>query len=320
MSSDIDVSFWMNEAGRHPLLSPGAELGLAYRVQALQALLATNPKGPYTAEEKQTIRSGRRAKEQMLKANLRLVIHVARGFSNRVQRAGAALSFSDLLQEGALGLIRGIEKFDPTKGYKFSTYGHWWIRQGLTRAVERGQLIHVPTNALYGSWRVTQAKADLHAQLGVEPTFAQIAESLGEDPAALQASLDRVAKAKSLSSLDAPIGGGEDYQLLDLLHDADAELPMQAAERDHRSAQVQNALTFLTDQQRQLIEEHLLGGLALRQVAKDMNVSVDKAGALLRQGKRRLMLMLQELREEPALPQAEEPLLEALENLRLVAA
>ncbi|MFZ9974131.1 MAG: sigma-70 family RNA polymerase sigma factor, partial [Vulcanococcus sp.] len=123
------ISWYLSTIGRVPRVTPAEEIALGNPVQAMLRLTEEEPESGYTDQQKKTIRVGRRSKERMMKANLRLVVSVAKKYQ------GKGLELLDLIQEGSLGLERAVEKFDPTRGYKFSTYAFWWIRQSMTRAI-----------------------------------------------------------------------------------------------------------------------------------------------------------------------------------------
>ncbi|MFZ9827434.1 MAG: sigma-70 family RNA polymerase sigma factor, partial [Vulcanococcus sp.] len=120
------ISWYLSTIGRVPLLTPAEEIELGNQVQAMMRLVEEDKGDQYSDKEKKTMRVGRRSKERMMKANLRLVVSVAKKYQ------GKGLELLDLIQEGSLGLERAVEKFDPTRGYKFSTYAFWWIRQSMT--------------------------------------------------------------------------------------------------------------------------------------------------------------------------------------------
>ena len=148
MSNYVDtgaIDHILTAAGRAPLLTAEEEILLGRRVQALMRLLEDKPDGPYTSAEQRTLRLGKRAKERMITANIRLVVHVAKKYIHRIQ----TLTLADLIQEGSIGLIRGVEKFDPERGYKFSTFGYWWVRQGISRAItQNDRVIRLPIAAV----------------------------------------------------------------------------------------------------------------------------------------------------------------------------
>ncbi|MFZ9946830.1 MAG: sigma-70 family RNA polymerase sigma factor, partial [Vulcanococcus sp.] len=135
------ISWYLSTIGRVPLLTPAEEIELGNQVQAMMRLTEEEPESGYTDQQKKTIRVGRRSKERMMKANLRLVVSVAKKYQ------GKGLELLDLIQEGSLGLERAVEKFDPTRGYKFSTYAFWWIRQSMTRAIAcQSRTIRLPVH------------------------------------------------------------------------------------------------------------------------------------------------------------------------------
>jgi RNA polymerase primary sigma factor len=139
------IQDFLNAAGKIPLLTHDEEILLGRRVQARQELLADNPKGPYSTDERRVLRTGERAKDRMVTANLRLVVNIAK----RYIRVAQHLGLDDLIQEGMFGLVRGVEKFDPERGYKFSTYAYWWIRQSISRAIsQQDRTIRLPVNAI----------------------------------------------------------------------------------------------------------------------------------------------------------------------------
>ena len=177
MRIDTDsISGFLNAAGKIPLLTNEEEILLARRVQAMQALLADKPDGPYAKDEQRTIRTGRRARERMINANLRLVVNIAQKYT----RATRHLELSDLIQEGMFGLIRGIEKFDPERGYKFSTYAYWWVRQGITRAISTtDRVIKLPVNAIESILRIRHWAPAFYEQHGRAPTLEECAAECG---------------------------------------------------------------------------------------------------------------------------------------------
>lgn len=163
---------YLVEIGRHHLLTPEQELTLGRKVQAMVALTggSAEPGGqpacgvPLSDQERRAIRLGERAKEQMITANLRLVVNLAKRYQ------GKGLDLLDLIQEGSLGLTRAVEKYDPTRGHRFSTYAHWWIRQGLNRALSnQSRTIRVPVNVNEKLMRLRLARARLLQRTGLPP-------------------------------------------------------------------------------------------------------------------------------------------------------
>ncbi len=206
MSSDITA--WLQSAGRVPLLRADEELHLGTLVRKHLDW----PDGPDAAPPG-VRRAGLRARNRMMNANRRLVVSVAKRYQQRTRANG--LDIADLLQEGTLGLTRGLEKFDPTKGYKFSTFGYWWIRQALARYLDINSSgsIRLPVAQAQLPWVVTQTQQRLERELDREPTPAEVAEAMGTTVGGLAERLDRVRRTRCLS-LDATAGGDDDRRAL----------------------------------------------------------------------------------------------------------
>ena len=315
MSSDITE--WLAAAGRVPLLTAAEELHLGTLVQRHQSW----PGGPDAAPAN-VRRSGLRARDRMISANLRLVVAVAKKYSGRLQRPGVALTLADLLQEGVIGLARGVEKFDPTKGYKFSTFAYWWVRQGVGRALSEADMVRLPTTQSDLPWKVSQTKTALQEQHNAEPTFEQIAAAMELDPAALQQNLTLVSRARSIANLDAPAANVDDSSTLLDLQAGTGDLPLEVVALEHRAEQVRAALALLPEQQRQVVISVVRQGASQNVVSREMGLSKARVSALLRQGQRRLALLLAELREEQSAPPppAAQSLLDALDELKLLVA
>ncbi len=247
LTTDL-VRQYLNDAGRHALLTKEDEADLAKRYQAglaaerflkeLNDQLTRSKK----ARLKRVARDGERAKERMVQANLRLVVPQARKFSGR------DLDFIELIQEGNLGLLRAVEKFDHTKGYKFSTYAVWWIRQALQRGVaSKGRTIRVPAHVweLYGKLRAAELR--LRQQKGGDPSEEEVAEEVG-------LTVDRVREVRDamqeLVSLDRPIGEDGDATMGDLIADADQMDPADTALEGDALSQIDAALSALDDRER----------------------------------------------------------------------
>jgi RNA polymerase sigma factor (sigma-70 family) len=245
LTTDL-VRQYLNDAGRHALLTKEDEADLAKRYQAGLASdeMLKDKELPRSRKARlRTIsRDGARAKERMVQANLRLVVPQARKFSGR------DLDFIELIQEGNLGLLRAVEKFDHTKGYKFSTYAVWWIRQALQRGVaSKGRTIRVPAHVweLYGKLR--SAELRLRQQKGGDPTEEEIAEEVG-----LTANRVREVREamQELVSLDRPIGEDGDATMGDLIADAGVVDPAETALEGDAMSQISAALDALDERER----------------------------------------------------------------------
>jgi RNA polymerase primary sigma factor len=314
MSSDI--AEWLTAAGRVPLLTAAEEVHLGALVQRHQSW----PGGPDAAPPN-VKRSGLRARDRMISANLRLVVAVAKKYSGRLNRSGISLTLGDLLQEGTIGLARGVEKFDPGKGYKFSTFAYWWVRQGVGRALNEAGMVRVPQPLADLPWKVSQTKTALQEQHNADRPFEQIAAAMELDPAALQRNLALVNRARSLASLDAPAANGDDSSTLLDLQSGTGDLPLEVVALEHRAEQVRAALALLPEQQREVVVAVVMQGASQTLVSRELGLSKARVSALLRQGQRRLALLLAELREEQsAPPPPAQVVLDALDELQLLVA
>ncbi len=245
-SSD-PISWYLSTIGRVPLLTPAEEIELGNQVQAMMRLTEEERDHDYSDKEKKTIRVGRRSKERMMKANLRLVVSVAKKYQ------GKGLELLDLIQEGSLGLERAVEKFDPTRGYKFSTYAFWWIRQSMTRAIAcQARTIRLPVHLSERLTAIRKVSLDLAHKLGAMPSRKEIAEAMDMPIDELDSLLRQ---ALTTSSLDAPVNGEEGRSFLgDLIADNSHAEPLDQVERGMHHEQLGRWLSHLTDQERQVLE------------------------------------------------------------------
>ncbi len=290
------LSAFLGEIGRHQLLTPEQELTMGRKVQAMVALVercqlagGSGPACHYNDEEKRTIKRGERAKNQMITSNLRLVVNLAKRYQ------GKGLDLLDLIQEGTLGLTRAVEKYDPTRGHRFSTYAYWWIRQGLNRALStQSRTIRIPVNVNEKLTKLRAAKARLMQSNGLPPTSEQLAESmqismsevedlLGCELRSVTVSLQGVVKSKSDPS-----------ELVDVLP-SDEIPPMERAEIAERTASAWKLLdkSNLTPKERTVVM--LRFGLdgshewrTLAEVARHMNCSREYCRQVVQRALRKL--------------------------------
>jgi RNA polymerase nonessential primary-like sigma factor len=215
-SSDL-VRAYLKEIGRHPLLSQEEELLLARQVQQRQRLLR-RPAGETDVQasnqRRQLLQEGETARLRMMQANLRLVVAVAKKYQHR------GLELLDLVQEGSVGLEKAVERFDPTRGFRFSTYAYWWIRQSITRALaSQGRTIRVPVHINEKLNRIRQTQRQLSVALGRGASVAEISAAAGLSEASVRSSLQQTRKPLSLESR---VGAEQDLCLSDLLEDGHA--------------------------------------------------------------------------------------------------
>ncbi|MCP9849729.1 sigma-70 family RNA polymerase sigma factor [Cyanobium sp. Morenito 9A2] len=245
-SSD-PISWYLATIGREPLLTPAEEIELGNQVQTMMRLIEDGKIKPLSDQQKKSIKVGRRSKDRMMKANLRLVVSVAKKYQ------GKGLELLDLIQEGSLGLERAVEKFDPTRGYKFSTYAFWWIRQSMTRAIAcQSRTIRLPVHLSERLGAVRKVSLDLAQKLGAMPSRGEIAEAMAIPIQELDSLLRQ---SLTTSSLDAPVNGEEGRSFLgDLIADGHHDEPLDQVERGMHREQLGRWLASLTDQERQVLE------------------------------------------------------------------
>jgi RNA polymerase primary sigma factor len=224
--SDDSVRLHLREIGKIPLLNAEEELALAQKVVA----------------------GDKKAKDKMAEANMRLVVSIAKRYSGR------GLDFLDLIQEGHTGLLRAVEKFDPDKGFKFSTYATWWIRQAITRAIaDQARTIRIPVHMVETINKLLRTQRRMTQELNREPTIEELAKELEMEPE----KVEHVIKIKQdISSLDAGVGrdGDEDESVLgDFIEDEDSATPEESAASQLLKEQVQEVLSHLSDREQKII-------------------------------------------------------------------
>jgi RNA polymerase primary sigma factor len=237
------VHTYLKSIGRTSLLTAEQEVDLAKRIEAglfaehkLEAETGLSPE--YAAELEAVAEDGRRAKAHMLEANLRLVVSVAKKYSDR------GLSLLDVVQEGNLGLIRAVEKFDYTKGYKFSTYAMWWIRQAIQRGfADSARTIRLPVHVLEMLSKLSRVERDMHQRLGREPTPEELAVELDRTPDQIE---ELLRTSRQPISLDSTIGEDGETSIGDLIEDVDAPEASELVDRQLMADQLRHALDALT--------------------------------------------------------------------------
>lgn len=300
LNADTVRSFLV-QIGRVPLLTREEEIHYAQQVKQLMELLqikedltakfdsepafsAWADAAEMTESQLQEILDiGEIARQKMIEANLRLVVAIAKKYQHR------NLEFIDLIQEGTLGLQRGVEKFDPDKGYKFSTYAYWWIRQAITRALDqKSRSIRLPIHVCQTLKKIKKARRDLTQELGRTPTMTDIASHVSLKPSQIQ---DYLHMSRQPVSLDLRVGEGQDTELQDLLEDTSSSIEDYATNQSLREC-LDEMLFELTPQQREVVNLHfgLSDGreLTLTEVAKRMDISHTRVRQLQRQAIARL--------------------------------
>ena len=244
------VRMYLQEIGRYPLLTPQQEVELAMQMETgLRAEEKLEAGGELGSAERtildRAVRQADRARKRLVEANLRLVVSIAKKY------VGRGLGLLDLIQEGNLGLIRAVEKFDYRKGFKFSTYATWWIRQAVTRALaDQGRTIRVPVHMVETINKLAQSQRALMQDLGREPTIGEIASELELEPSKVT-ELRRI--ALDPVSLETPLGEEDDSTLADFVEDTDAEVPVEAASFRLLQDYLGLALEDLNERERQVL-------------------------------------------------------------------
>jgi RNA polymerase primary sigma factor len=245
------VKMYLHEIGRYKLLTAQQEVELAMQMEAgLRAAKRLEDEAEHLVMEdrlllERAVRKGSAAHDRLVESNLRLVVSIARNY------VGRGMPMLDLIQEGNLGLIRAVERFDYRKGFKFSTYASWWIRQAITRAIaDQARTIRVPIHVVEMITKLTRAQRDLSQQYGREPTIEEIASEMDLDP-------DRVNELSQIAqnpvSLETPVGEEEDSTLGDFVEDGDAEVPVEAATFRLLQDYLAHALEGLNERERQVL-------------------------------------------------------------------
>ena len=288
-ASGDSVRAYLRDIGRVPLLEHDEEILLGRQVQRLMELeemkteMELDNEGLAEAMElpvkqiKRELREGKKAKEKMVTANLRLVVSVAKKYTKR------NMELLDIIQEGTIGLVRGVEKFDPGRGYKFSTYAYWWIRQGITRAIaEKSRAIRLPIHVTENLNRLKKAQRELSQMTGEIPNVFQLSEHLDLTVEEIK---DLMCKARQPTSLEIKIGENRDTALIDLLED-ESQLPEMLLERSCIKEDIRELISELPEMQAAVISmrygigEEILEPMSMTAIGQVLNMSRDRVRTL----------------------------------------
>ncbi|MGC1511979.1 MAG: RNA polymerase sigma factor RpoD [Acidimicrobiales bacterium] len=269
------VAAYLKEIGRVPLLTAPEEVALAKRIEAgIAASTALAAMGDTACDSGLVMLAadGQEAKKALIQANLRLVVSIAKRYNGR------GMHFLDLIQEGNLGLMRAVEKFDHQRGFKFSTYATWWIRQAISRAIaDQARTIRIPIHIVEMINKVSQVQRELHQELEREPTVHEIADRADFT---VERVIDFQMISQDLISLDLPVGEGDEGHLGDFIEDTHTESPGEATARKLLNAAVLDALENLGERERQVM--HMRFGLddgqarTLEEVSREFGVTRER--------------------------------------------
>ena len=283
--SGDSVRAYLRDIGRIPLLEHDEEILLGRQVQRMMTLeemkkeLELDNQGLADAmnislkQVRRELREGSKAKDKMVTANLRLVVSVAKKYTKR------NMELLDIIQEGTIGLVRGVEKFDPGRGYKFSTYAYWWIRQGITRAIaEKSRAIRLPIHVTENLNRLKKAQRELSQMNGRMPTVFELSDHL---ELAVDEIKDLMCKARQPTSLEIKIGENRDTALIDLLED-ETQLPELLLERAYIKEDIRALISELPEMQAAVVSmrygigEEILEPMSMTAVGQVLNMSRDR--------------------------------------------
>ena len=284
------VRAYLRDIGRIPLLEHDEEILLGRKVQRLMEIKEIEAEmevpnqddlagvlGITVKQLKRELRDGEKAKDKMVTANLRLVVSVAKKYTKR------NMELLDIIQEGTIGLVRGVEKFDPGRGYKFSTYAYWWIRQGITRAIaEKSRAIRLPIHVTENLNKLKKAQRELSQINGCMPTVFQLSDHLELTVDEIK---DLMCKARQPTSLEIKIGENRDTALIDLLED-ETQLPEMLLERQYIKEDMRSLIKDLPEMQAAVISmrygigDEMLEPMSMTAIGQILNMSRDRVRTL----------------------------------------
>ena len=283
---------YLNEIARYPLLTVDQEIQYGRRIARMRELQELER--PLTDAEQRLVRSGLRARERFMQCNLQLVVHVAKKYENRRRKS---LEIMDLIQEGNIGLARAVELFDSSRGYKFSTYAYWWIKQGIQRALSQNDaMIRLPTGLHELLAKIARTTSDLSHRIGRTPTLAEVADHIDVDVNVIH---DALRRSHSVYSLDAITAGSETLTLIDLIADPQSLVDMDELSISHQAQEMLELIDkYLDDRSKFIVRSRRLQQpLTWAEIAAKLGVAPSRVQQLERMALFRLKMMLNKGKE-----------------------
>ena len=283
---------YLNEIARYPLLTSAQEIQYGRRIARMRELQELER--PLTDAEQRLVRSGLRARERFMQCNLQLVVHVAKKYENRKRKS---LEIMDLIQEGNIGLARAVELFDSSRGYKFSTYAYWWIKQGIQRALSQSDaMIRLPTGLHELLAKVARTTSDLSHRIGRTPTLSEVADHIDVDVNAIH---DALRRSHTVYSLDAITAGSETLTLIDLIADPQSLVDMDELSISHQAQEMLELIDkYLDDRSKFIVRSRRLQQpLTWAEIAAKLGVAPSRVQQLERMALFRLKMMLNKGKE-----------------------
>jgi RNA polymerase primary sigma factor len=283
---------YLNEIARYPLLTVDQEIQYGRRIARMRELQELER--PLTDAEQRLVRSGLRARERFMQCNLQLVVHVAKKYENRKRKS---LEIMDLIQEGNIGLARAVELFDSSRGYKFSTYAYWWIKQGIQRALSQNDaMIRLPTGLHELLAKVARTTSDLSHRIGRTPTLTEVAEHIDVDVNTIH---DALRRSHTVYSLDAITAGSETLTLIDMIADPQSLVDMDELSISHQAQEMLELIDkYLDDRSKFIVRSRRLQQpLTWAEIAAKLGVAPSRVQQLERMALFRLKMMLNKGKE-----------------------
>ena len=283
---------YLNEIARYPLLTVDQEIQYGRRIAKMRELQGLERS--LTDAEQRLVRSGQRARERFMQCNLQLVVHVAKKYENRKRKS---LEIMDLIQEGNIGLARAVELFDSSRGYKFSTYAYWWIKQGIQRALSQSDaMIRLPTGLHELLAKIARTTSDLSHRIGRTPTLAEVADHIDVDVNAIH---DALRRSHTVYSLDAITAGSETLSLIDMIADPQSLVDMDELSISHQAQEMLELIDkYLDDRSKFIVRSRRLQQpLTWAEISEKVGVAPSRVQQLERAALFRLRMMLNKGKE-----------------------